>query len=617
MTGMEILTGLAEAPARGILEVSQHDGMGAIVYPGGVGFRVWAPNATSVTVAGDFNDWSKHGHPLMPEGGGYWSTDVHGAVAGDEYKFVIQGPTGEVWRKDPYSRDVDHSNGNSRVVDPAFDWSGDEAFRAPPWHDLVIYEMHVGTFNDTPGGPPGDLRTAIERLPHLIELGVGAVKIMPIGEFPGDESWGYNPADIFAVETAYGGPKGLKAFIKAAHAHGLAVIMDVVYNHLGPSDLDLWQFDGWHENGKGGIYFYNDWRCETPWGDTRPDYGRGEVRQFLRDNALFWLEEFRADGLRWDMTLYMRTVHGNPHDPGQGIADGWRLMQQINGEIDQRFPWKISIAEDLQDDPWLTRDTGAGGAGFDAQWAANFVHPVRRAIIGGDDGHRSMAAVRDAILGRYNGDVFQRVIYTESHDEVANGRARVPHEIWPDNPGSWFSRKRSTLGAVLVLTSPGIPMLFQGQEILEDHWFRDTHPIEWEKKERFAGVFRLYRDLIRLRRNWWDDTRGLRGQHADVFHVNDADKVLAFHRWDQGGPRDDVVVVLNFANRAYDAYTIGLPRAGRWRVRFNSDSRHYGEDYGEHPGYDAHARAEARDGLAFSGEVGLGPYSALILTQDG
>jgi 1,4-alpha-glucan branching enzyme len=590
MTAMDILTGLAEARARSFSQPSRHAGMGAVLYDGGVAFRVWAPNALSVAVAGDFNGWSAERHPLMPEEGGIWSADVEGAGAGQGYKFVIDGPDGLLWRKDPYGRDVDQSNGNSVVVDPAFDWSGDEAFRAPPWHELVIYEMHIGTFNDTPGGAPGDLSSAISRLPHLSELGVSAIQIMPIGEFPGDHSWGYNPADLFAIESAYGGPKSLKAFIKAAHAHSLAVIVDVVHNPLGPSDLDLWQFDGWQQDGKGGIYFYNDWRSKTPWGDTRPDYGRGEVRQFLRDNALFWLDEFRADG--------------------------WRLMQWINDEIDLRFPWKISIAEDLQEDPWLTQDVGAGGAGFDSQWAAGFVHPVRAALITGDDGARSMGAIRDAILGRYNDDALRRVIYTESHDEVANGRARVPHEIWPGNAGSWFARKRSTLGAVLTFTSPGIPMLFQGQELLEDEWFRDTDPIEWSRKERFAGVFRLYRDLIRLRRNWWNDSRGLRGQHVSVFHVNDSNKVIAFHRFDRGGPGDDVVVVLNFANRAFDAYAIGFPRGGSWRVRLNSDSRHYGEDYGDHAGYDAMAEASARDGLPFSGSIGLAPYSALVLTQE-
>ncbi len=108
--------------------------------------------------------------------------------------------------------------------------------------------------------------------------------------------------------------------MKAAHAHGIAVLVDVVYNHFGPGDLDLWQFDGWSENGMGGIYFYNDWRAKTPWGDSRPDYGRGEVRQYLRDNALMWLEEYRVDGLRWDSTLYIRNVEGNNNNPANDLA---------------------------------------------------------------------------------------------------------------------------------------------------------------------------------------------------------------------------------------------------------------------------------------------------------
>jgi 1,4-alpha-glucan branching enzyme len=258
------------------------------------------------------------------------------------------------------------------------------------------------------------------------------------------------------------------------------------------------------------------------------------VRQYLRDNALYWLENFRADGLRWDMTLYIRTVFGNEADVGQSLSDGYGVMQWINREINERSPWKISIAEDLQDNPWLTRRVDVGGAGFDSQWAANFVHPVRRALIAGRDEDRSMAEVRAAILGRYDDDAFKRVIYTESHDEVANGRARLPQDIAPQDPGGWFARKRSALGAVLVFTAPGIPMVFQGQEFLEDEWFRDADPLDWSKKQRFAGMFRLYQDLIRMRR---DRARfaGLQGHNINVFHCNDADKVVAFHRWDRGG----------------------------------------------------------------------------------
>ena len=594
---------------------SSHPGMGAIPYPGGTAFRVWAPHADQVCVAGTFNNWSKKANPLASEGHGYWSTDVPGARAGDEYKYVLVNDSRELWRIDPYAREVTSSAGNSVIHDPDFGW-GAENYQTPPWNEAVIYEMHIGTFNDQPGGPPGNLNSAIEKLPYLKDLGINAIQVMPPMEFAGSFSWGYNPAYIFAIESGYGGPNAFKEFIKAAHARGIAVIFDVVYNHFGPSDLDIWQFDGWRENNKGGIYFYNDWRSQTPWGDTRPDYGRSQVRQYIRDNVLMWLEEYRVDGLRWDATAYIRNVYGHNNDPAHDIPDGWSLMQWINAEIRTRQPWKISIAEDLRDNSWITKDTNVGGAGFDAQWDAGFVHPIREAIISPDDHARNMYAVRDAIYHRYNADAFERVIYTESHDEVANGRARVPEEISPGNAGSWFSKKRSTLGAALVFTSPGIPMIFQGQEFLEDEWFRDQDPIDWSKKDTYSGILQMYRDLIRLRRNWYDNTRGLGGQHVHVHHVNNNDKVTAFHRWERGGPRDSVIVVVNMASRGYNSYNIGFPREGFWRVRFNSDWSGYDTSFGNHFSYDTVANLGARDGMPCNGNVGIGPYSVIILSQD-
>jgi len=593
---------------------SSHPGMGAVPYAGGTAFRVWAPYADRVYVTGTFNNWSRSAHPLAHEGHGWWSTNVPGAQAGDEYKYVIINGEKELWRIDPYARDVTSSVGNAIVHDPGYDWDP-APYQTPPWNEMVIYEMHVGTFNDQPGGPPGNLDGVIAKLPYLQELGINAIQVMPPTEFAGGFSWGYNPAHIFAIESDYGGPNALKALIQAAHAHGIAILFDVVYNHLGPSDLDLWQFDGWSEHNRGGIYFYQDWRASTPWGETRPDYGRPEVRQYIRDNALMWLEEYRADGLRWDATAYIRNSLGNDGDPVHDIPEGWSLMQWINDEIRVRQPWKISIAEDLRNNPWITRETYAGGAGFSTQWDAGFVHPIREAIILPDDRARDMYAVRDAIYHRYDADASRRIIYTESHDEVANGKARVPEEIWHGHADSWAAKKRSTLGAVLVFTSPGIPMIFQGQELLEDEWFHDQDPIDWAKADRYQGILRMYRDLIRLRRNGYDHTRGLRGQHVHVHHVNDHDKVIAFHRWEHGGPRDDVIVIVNMANRGYDSYSVGFPRPSLWRVRLNSDWNGYDPGFGNHFSYDTVAHWGARDGMPCNANVGIGPYSAIILSQ--
>ena len=588
--------------------------LGATPHATGTTFRVWAPFAQAVSVTGEFNAWSADANPLAQDAGGIWSADVPGAVDGQEYRYVITTPTGQLRRIDPYAREVTSSVGNGIIRAADYDW-GTVSYRTPPWDELVIYELHVGTFNDQPGGGPGSFASVQARLDYLATLGITAIELMPSLEFAADFSWGYNPSQIFAIERAYGGPRALKDLVRAAHDRGLAVIFDVVYNHFGPSDLDLWQFDGWSENGMGGIYFYEDRRAETTWGHTRPDYGRPEVVRFLRDNARQWLEEFRFDGLRWDATAWIRNIYGD-ENPANDIPDGWRLMQTVTADTDARQPWKIHIAEDLRDNEWITRPTGEGGAGFDTQWDAAFVHPVRRTLIAGDDADRSMTALRDAITHRYGADALARVIYTESHDEVANGHARLPEEIWPGHADDWYARKRSTLGAVLVFTAPGIPMIFQGQELLEDRWFRDDDPIDWTREQTFAGIHALYRDLIRLRRNADGVTAGLRGQHVNVHHVNDANKVIAFHRWRDGGPGDDVVVIVNCGDRAYDNYTLGMPRPGDWRMRFNSDWSGYSPDFGAQASYDTATADVPRDGMPWSASVGLGRYSALILSQD-
>src|SRR3954447_6760925 len=583
--------------------------MGALPYDGGTTFRVWAPHALEVFVTGTFDDWARDATPLARDGahradgpdgadgewGGTWSVDVRGVSPGAEYKFTVRTPDGDLSRIDPYARQVTSSVGNAVVYDhAAFDWGSDD-FAPVDSDDLVIYELHVGTFAAT-ADKRGTFDAAGRRLGYLRELGISAIQVMPPFEFPGDISWGYNPAHLFAIESSYGGPDAFKRFIRDAHTHGIAVIVDVVFNHLGPSDLDLWRFDGWSENDGGGIYFYEDARAATPWGSTRPDYGRGEVRTFLRDSALTWLEEFRCDGLRFDSTLFVRTIDGDPSRPASAIPDGWSFLGWVNDEIRRRQPWKLTIAEDLFDDPALTRPTREGGAGFGAQWDAGFIRRIRPAIVAANDRDRDITAVADGISGDGRGPALSRVIYTESHDDVADGDVRVPEAITPGDAGSWWARKRSTLGSAIVLTSPGIPMLFQGQELLEDRWFDDTVALDWSKASTHAGVLRIHRDLIALRRGGDGVTRGLRGPGVAILRADTDRKLLVVHRWAEGGRGDDVVVVLNLADHVEEALDVGVPAPGRWRVRLNSDASVYGEDFGAHDTDDADTTEEPLDG---------------------
>lgn len=578
-------------------------GIGSIPHDGGTTFRVWAPNANAVAVTGDFTGWSHDGLPLTAEGGGFWAGVVPDVGHGAQYQFVIRNGDQRLTRVDPRARAVTNSVGNAIVYDRnAFDWQGD-TFSCPPHHELVVYETHIGSFTSGEGDDRG-LSGLSGRLDYLSALGITAIELMPVAEFAGDYSWGYNPSHPFAVESSYGGPDQLKTFVREAHRRGIAVILDVVLNHFGPSDLALWQFDGWSENGKGGIYFYNDGRSATPWGDTRPDYGRQEVRDYLYDNVLMWLEEFHMDGLRFDATLYIRTIDGL----GTGdLAEGWEVMRAITNTVRERHPDKILIAEDLQSDPAMTT-SGDGGAGFHAQWDSGFVHPVRQVITTSDDGARSMTSLMDAVRGQ--GDPWKRIVYTESHDEVANGKLRVPQEIDGNDPSGWAAQKRATLGLAIALTTPGIPMLFQGQEFLEDEWFRDNVPLDWQRAEQFRDIVRLARDLIHLRTNLDGTSGGLRGGGFDRLHLDDEAKTLA---WLRASDSAVAAVVVNASARARDI-TIGLPATGGWRVRFNSDASTYSALFSGHPTNDVVASPEPIDDHPARATVSVGPYSLVVLT---
>lgn len=595
-----------------ISDIPHADGMGAIVLDRGVAFRVWAPNADHVAVVGDFNEWQAAASPMERSEHGNWYIYVENAKPGDEYKYEITNGADIFRRIDPRVREVTNSVGNGIIHDPNFDWQGDD-FKMAPWNELVIYETHIGTFCRGDDGKVGTFEDYATKFDYLKRLGVNALQLMPLAEFSGDYSWGYNPAHPYAIESAYGGPLGFKTFVREAHKAGFAVILDVVYNHFGPSDLDLWQFDGWSENDKGGIYFYNDFRSSTPWGDTRPDYGRGEVRSYIRDNAIMWLEDFHVDGLRWDMTLFIRSVDASGHPE---IEAGWGLTQWVNREVHAFKPSAITIAEDLQDNAYITKTDFEGGAGFSSQWDAGFVHPIRDVITQSDDAGRDMNKVRDALHHAYDGDAFRRVIYTESHDEVANGKARIPSEVDPENPDDWFAQKRSTLGLALVLTAPGIPMLFQGQEFLVDGWFQDNDELDWDQAADRKGIIKLTEKLVHLRRNVGGNTKGLTGQRVDVFHINHHDKVVAFQRSYDGGPGDDVVVIANFSNQHFDGYEFGLPTTGVWSRRFSSDRRIYSEDFGGQASGDIEAIDSFHDGKPCLGKVDLPPYTVLIYSQN-
>ena len=590
--------------------IEKVEGMGAVLSQKGVTFRVWAPNATKVFVTGTFNKWNKTKHELEQEDNGYWFTNVDKAKLGDEYKFIIHNQDQILERNDPYAREMTNSNGNSIVTNLKFKWE-DQDFKMKSWNNLVIYELHVGTFFRKDKDTVGTFDEVIKKIPYLQSLGINCVEILPIAEFAGGISWGYNPSYPFSIERDYGGSEAFARMVNAFHKADIGVVLDVVYNHFGPSDMDLWQFDGWSENDKGGIYFYNDHRATTPWGDSRPDYGREEVRRYIRDNAMMWIEDYHCDGLRMDATSYIR-YEGGGLGYDTELPEGNLLMRDINAEIKNRFPGKLTIAEDLKGHDLVTLAVENGGIGYGSQWDMNFVHPVRKVLIEQEDQYRDLQSLVDAILYKYNNDVFQRIIYTESHDEVANGKARVPEEIQPGDASSLFAKKRAILGIAITLTSPGIPMLFQGQEFIEDEYFKDFEALDWNQEKKHRGITRMVADLIKLRTEENFESQGLKGQYTKVLHFNQENKVLAYARATKEDFTDSTIVLLNLSNNSYEHYSFGVPFANEYQLAFNSDWKGYDEEFTDMEVNSVALYQEHYDSESLKAISNLPAYSALV-----
>jgi 1,4-alpha-glucan branching enzyme len=611
---------------------SAADPLGATLHKDGTTtFRVWAPFVDSVGVK--INNRSvvplarEAGHPDPADT--TWVATVPRTKAGDQYRYVIR--LGNIAREfnDPRAQGLtgfDLPNGfglsgndnkpKSVIVDPNFNMP---AFTEPTFNTMVIYELHIGTYANTFAG-------AVQKLDYVKNLGINAVEVLPITQnplfsdhTPADHDWGYDPVQLFAIKSKYGTPQDFKEFVKQCHQRQIAVIVDVVYNHLVQNNL-LNRFGGFSlPQIPAGIYLYGGDRASTGFG-PRPDYGRPQVRQYIIDNALLLLRDYGVDGLRFDDTIDIRTF-GSPRTANR---EGTELLQEINSayrNTEPKQPGKISIAEDLQSSGDVTLQSGPAALEFNSQWDDTMVNTMRGIVTNVNDSDRDIFAVKGAIEKKIAPDVFARVVYTENHDQVGHppGQSRLPSMIDVNDHESIFAKKRSTLAAAIMLTSPGIPMIFQGQEMLETRAFGFNMPTNMDFSRaddpKFKGIVQMYRDLIALRRNLAGKTRGLTGQNLNVFHADNGNKTLAYHRWENGGPGDDVVVVANFSNVPMQSLNIGFPRQGRWHVLFNSGASVYDPVFVNGGSFDTDANPGGKDGLNFNGNVGIGPYSVVILSQ--
>ncbi|MDQ3705080.1 MAG: malto-oligosyltrehalose trehalohydrolase [Chloroflexota bacterium] len=428
--------------------------LGAQLRENGVRFRVWAEAVERVEVAIlGAEGKEERAHELARDPEGYFEGLVEGIGAGTRYMYRLNGDT---LRPDPASRyQPEGVHGPSEVVDPAFQWS-EGAWRGLPLEEMLIYEVHIGTAT-----PEGTFEAFIEKLPYLESLGVNTIEIMPVADFPGERNWGYDGVDLFAPANAYGGPEGLKRLVDAAHARGIAVLQDVVYNHLGPDGNYLRDFSR--------SYFTE--AHKTPWGDAL-NYANPHVREFFLSNAIYWAQEYNMDGLRLDAT-HAILDDSDPH-----------ILKEIPARIRETLPSGrhfVVTAEDERNDVSLITPTEQGGAGIDAVWADDFHHEVRSAVAGDNEGYyidytgeaADIAATlnqgwfytgqKSRFSGHKRGTDASRVdpphfVYCiQNHDQIGN---RPLGDRLTESTGLDAYRAASAL----LLLAPYTPLLFQGQE---------------------------------------------------------------------------------------------------------------------------------------------------------
>jgi maltooligosyltrehalose trehalohydrolase len=503
--------------------------------------RVWAPGHEGVEAVLD-----DRRVPMEATDGGWWQVDLPGAGVGTRYRFSVDGGPPRPDPRSPWQ--PEGIDGPSATVDHgAFAW-GDTAWRGARLPSSVLYELHVGTF--TPGGT---FDAAITRLDHLVDVGVDAIEILPVAEFGGERGWGYDGVLLWAPHHAYGGPDGLKRLVDAAHARGIAVVLDVVYNHLGPAGNYLAEY---------GPYFTD--RYSTPWGAAINVDGAGSdgVRRFIIDNALMWMRDYHIDGLRLD------AVHAIVDESALHVLEELAVAAEELADATGRSTWLI--AESDRNDPQLVRSRQAGGFGLDASWSDDFHHALHAVLTGERDGYyadfgtiaqlarslervyvygRDYSPFRDRHHGRPAGDLPRTrfIGCLQNHDQIGNRAVG-------ERTAALLGTGRLKVAAALVLTAPFVPMLFQGEEwgastpwqYFTDHpdpelgravsegrrrefaafgWDPESVPdpqdpetwrrsvLDWGElgKPEHASVLDWHRTLVALRRDWPE----LRDGHAD------------------------------------------------------------------------------------------------------
>ena len=590
---------------------------------GGTRFAVWAPNASRVSVVGDFNHWDGRRHPMrLRRECGVWEIFLPGVQAGAHYKYELRARDGQVLplRADPYALRAELRPATASVVArlpavvaPSEQRRAANALDAP----MSIYEVHVGSWRrNTEDGNRwlNWIELGDTLVPYALEMGFTHLELMPISEYPFDGSWGYQPIGLYAPTARFGPPQQFGEFVRRCHAAGLGVLLDWVPAHF-PSDAHgLGNFDGTH------LYEYADPRegFHIDWNTLIYNLGRNEVRNFLVANALYWLERFGVDGLRVDAVASM-LYRDYSRKPGEWVPNihGGRenleaisFLKRLNEVVGEQRAEAITLAEESTSFPAVSRPTYAGGLGFHYKWNMGWMHDTLQ-YMARDPVHRKHhhGEMTFGLVYAFN----ENFVLPLSHDEVVHGKgsllSKMPGDRWQQ-----FANLRAYYG--FMFGHPGKKLLFMGCEFAQQKEWNHDHSLDWHllADPLHAGMQRLVRDLNHLYRatpalhqrdfepagfEWID--------HHDAEHAT-----LSFIRHGADG-HGCIVVVCNFTPTPRHAYRLGVPFAGQYRECLNTDSYHYGGSNVGTPLGVADAQQTGSHGKPWSVLLDLPPLATVML----
>ncbi|MGB3727442.1 MAG: 1,4-alpha-glucan branching protein GlgB [Glaciecola sp.] len=556
----------------------------------GVRFAVYAPNASSVSVMGDFNYWDKRLHPMQKTDLGYWVLFVPGLKAGVQYKYAIKDMHGNDLpdKSDPLGFSQHQYPSHASVVydHNAYTWQQDKwtLEQHDPYHaPMSVYEVHLGSWRR----PQSDARylsyrdLAVDLVNYVKEMGYTHIEVLPVSEYPFDGSWGYQPVGLFAPTSRFGEPDDFKYFVDICHQHNIRVIIDWVPAHFPEDGHGLARFDGTH------VYEYEDPRkgWHPDWNSCIYDFGNDTVRQFLVANALYWFDKFKVDGIRVDAVASMLYLDYSRND-GEWIpnVDGGNhnyeaisLLQWVNSAVYEKFPQAVTIAEESTSFAGVSKPVSMGGLGFGFKWNMGWMHDSLH-YIAKDPAYRRYHHSELTFSMVYAFD--ENFVLPISHDEVVHGKGSMIQKM-PGDEWQQFANLRTYYG--FMFAHPGKKLQFMGNEFAQGiEWNHDSE-LSWEQTEHraHAGMQRLYKDLNHL---YTQEAALHELDHSNhgfrwIDLHNDAQSILSFARFSRNN--EVIVVVCNFTPLPHSDYRIGVPVAGQYEVLLNTDASVYGgSDFG-------------------------------------